>query len=352
MTCLRLAIAHTGENQKILKAFAGTEEEMTTMRLAWSSSNSPKRIIRALGKEEDDDVTDMRMVCGWRNPLQNLRAFGSEAVRERLKNATMAPLSELMALLDDLEEEGEDVTQLRLAVCGPPKAIEKGLDRPPAPALLVSYVYMSGFFRMRDRLHFRDWVLDSGAFSAHSKGEVIDLQAYIDKCRELLETDPSLSEVYALDVIGDWRGTVRNTEEMWRQGIPAIPAFHIGSPLDVLQALAKDYPKIALGGVARIRDKQRIAWAQQCFANVWPKRIHGFGFASEKAMMTLPFHSVDATSWEMGPAAFGNWKSFPGASGVRGGDMNLRAEVEWYLELERKITHRWRNELAKLEDEG
>ncbi len=159
--------------------------------------------------------------------------------------------------------------------------------------------------------------------------------------------DPTLTEVFALDVIGDWKESLNNTEEMWRQGIPAIPCFHYGEPWELLKRLAKDYPKIAIGGCVGKRDKDKFAG--QCFARVWPKKLHGFGFGSEQSIMLYPWHSVDATNWEIGPCKFGRWASFGNANiSVRGSQQNLRAEVEWYLELERKARNRWKKEMAQL----
>ena len=51
--------------------------------------------------------------------------------------------------------------------------------------------------------------------------------------------------------------------------------------------------------------------------------------------MALPWDSVDATNWELGPCKFGQWRSF-GKMSVRGSNQNLRSEVEYYLKLERK----------------
>jgi hypothetical protein len=222
---------------------------------------------------------------------------------------------------------------------------------PLAPALLVSYVYLAGFLKHRHRYHYRDWVMDSGAFSAHNSGTEIKLQDYIDTCKRLMAEDETLTEVFALDVIGDWKASLRNCEEMWRQGVPAIPCFHAGEPWEALLDMARDYPKVALGGVAYAGGSRKLRWAEQCFARVWPKRIHGFGFGSERQIMALPWHSVDATSWETGPCRFGRWQSF-GALSVRGSNQNLRAEVEWYLELERKAQFRWRNEMEVLRGLG
>lgn len=225
---------------------------------------------------------------------------------------------------------------------GPPLAFAKGLaSREKMPALLVSYVYLKGFIENRHRYAFRDWVLDSGAFSAHMSGTVIDLQAYIDKAKELRDADPQLTEIFSLDVIGDWRESLKNAEEMWRQGVEAIPTYHIGEPEDVLKGLARDYPKIALGGVAVLKPKVKNKFAEQCFARVWPKKIHGFGYGDRKAIMAYPWHSVDATNWEMGPCAFARWNTF-GNMSVRGSSQNLRAEVEFYLELEYQARLKWK----------
>jgi hypothetical protein len=227
--------------------------------------------------------------------------------------------------------------------------VDKGLEHADAPALLVSYAYLGPFLKNRARYRYRDWALDSGAFSAHNSGAEIRLDDYIDTCKRLMDEDPTLAEVFALDVIGDWRASVRNAEEMWRRGVPAIPCFHVGSPESVLVGLAKDYPKIALGGCVGYRKKDEFA--ANCFARVWPKKVHGFGFGSRKSIMALPWHSVDATNWEIGPCKFGRWASF-GSMSVRGGGQNLRAEVEFYLALERQARARWRRQMAELDAAG
>jgi GTP cyclohydrolase I len=65
------------------------------------------------------------------------------------------------------------------------------LERSSAPALLVSYAYLDPFLKNQSRYCYRDWVLDSGAFTAHASGKPVDLQAYVgeDPGREgLLDT--------------------------------------------------------------------------------------------------------------------------------------------------------------------
>lgn len=287
---------------------------MTVVRLAWGGP--PEALAKALGP-----MTSVRLAVSERgNPERMRSAFGQE----------------------------EGMTTVRLAAGSRPQ--RKAQEHPggglPAPALLVSYFYLDRFLRERERYCFRDWSMDSGAYSAANAGAVIDRAAYHETCLRLQASDPQLVEVFALDVIGDWRATMANTVAAWEAGIRAIPTYHVGEPEAALVAMAAEFPKIALGGA--VRYPQRRAWAAQCFARVWPKPIHGLGFGSESALMALPFHSVDASNWELLPTAYGRWKAF-GQLSVRGGEQNLRAEVEWYLRLEERTRARWAREMAQLD---
>ena len=248
---------------------------------------------------------------------------------------------------------GLEMTTARLAVGGPISAIRTGLTPrqdgkgQPVPALLVSYVYLREFQRNQHDYTYRDWVMDSGAFSAHQSGTMIRLDDYIARCHLLLQSDKTLTEIFALDVIGDWKASLLNCEKMWQAGVQAIPCYHVGEPEHVLMSMARDYPKIALGGAVGYRGRDN--WAKQCFSRVWPKKIHGFGFGSETSLMGVPFHSADASSWEAGPCRFGTWKAYGQMSVRNAKGRQLRAEVEWYLELERKLKWRWRKEMAQLD---
>lgn len=233
------------------------------------------------------------------------------------------------------------------------------------PSILISYHYIltswtsrgdcsaSGSWDTLDmgRFALRDWFLDSGAFSAWTMGKSIDLGRYRDFAKLALAQDPKLLSVFSLDVIGDWRATLRNTERLWSDGLPVIPTYHVGAPQDVLLEMARTYPKIALGGAVGMRGKHD--WAKQCFARVWPKPIHGLGFGSVETITGLPWHSVDATSWSASPVRYGTWRT-PSPSGkriklrVRGSNHDLRTQVEFYLKIEKRMNAKWRRELESL----
>lgn len=216
------------------------------------------------------------------------------------------------------------------------------------PAVLVSNAYLDLYLRGRTvGVGYRNWAMDSGAFTAKSSGKHVDLDAYIETCKELLASDPTLVEVFALDVIGDWQASLRNCEKMWAEGIEAIPCFHVGSPEEALIECAR-YPKLALGGAVLYSDKQR--WAEQCFARVWPKRIHGFGWGSPSLINLLPWHSVDASNWETMAVCFGRWQFLKGVS--TRGTVDLQPEIDHYLRIERAAQRRWGPTLEAAFGEG
>jgi len=198
---------------------------------------------------------------------------------------------------------------------------------------------------------YYDWVLDSGAFSAHNAGRPVEILEYIDYCKKLMDRDTTLVEIYALDVIGDWRATQKNTDAMWSAGIAAIPTYHYSEPEDVLRGLARDYPKIAIGGMSTVKGRNKICFAEQCFTRIWPCAVHGFAVSDESSVMAVPWSSVDSTTWVLGPARYGNWKSFGGTkahAGPRGGRKNLLPEIDWYMKLQKRAEFKWQSELSAL----
>lgn len=243
------------------------------------------------------------------------------------------------------------MTTIRLAHGGPIEAMKSGLkhgSRAEKPSMLSSFFYREAWAKDRQHLDFSEWVLDSGAFSAFNSGKEIDLNEFVDHCLTLKQNDNKLVEIFALDVIGDHEASIRNCEEMHRQGVDAIPCFHFGEPWDALTHMAENYNKIAIGGVARLKSNSIIDFVEQCFARVWPKKIHGFGIVRPNICEKFPFHTVDSTSWEIGPTAFGNWKTF-GSLPLRDiGRYNLTHEVNWYLEFQRRLKFIHGKSLAKI----
>ena len=144
--------------------------------------------------------------------------------------------------------------------------------------------------------------VDSGAFSAYSRGAVIDIKKYC----EWLHLNKGQIEVYAsLDVIGDWKKSAVNTETIERAGLHPLPTFHYNSPLSELHRLLKTYDYIALGGLvplSRRRDELK-RWLDICFTIVkkyFPKKIHLLGMTAQWVLERYPAYSCDSTAAILG----------------------------------------------------
>uniref|UniRef100_A0A6M3XMY0 Uncharacterized protein n=1 Tax=viral metagenome TaxID=1070528 RepID=A0A6M3XMY0_9ZZZZ len=142
--------------------------------------------------------------------------------------------------------------------------------------------------------------LDSGAFSAFSKGAKISLEEYVN----FIKGHQEYLEVYAnLDVLGDPQATLDNQDKMEQEGLFPLPCFHYGEPIEFLEHYLK-YNYIALGGMVPIATNDLLLWLDQIFAKYicddsgMPKvKVHGFGMTSLKLMKRYPWYSVDSTSW-------------------------------------------------------
>ena len=131
------------------------------------------------------------------------------------------------------------MTAIRFALGGGKKTIQKAFEGTPA-SYLVSYVYFNEWDAVKEIFPQSDWVLDSGAYTAYTSGKPIRLQTYIDFVKRLRDTANPPSEIFGLDVIGDWEASLKNIEQMWAQGIEAIPTYHAGEPERDLRGIARD----------------------------------------------------------------------------------------------------------------
>jgi len=145
--------------------------------------------------------------------------------------------------------------------------------------------------------------LDSGAFTAKSKGVVINLDEYIAFVKE----NKDYIDVYCnLDVIGDPVATWKNQEKMEKAGLAPLPVYHAGEPREYLDRCMK-YGYFGVGGVADSTSGTRSAVFDWVFSIICPKengflpthKVHGFAITSLAMILCYPWFSVDSTSWVM-----------------------------------------------------
>ena len=145
--------------------------------------------------------------------------------------------------------------------------------------------------------------LDSGAFSAWSKGAEINIQEYIS----FIKMNKKYIDYYSvLDSIGDPELTLKNQRIMEKAGLTPLPCFHYGEDLKYLKTYLAKYEYICLGGMVPISTSNLETWLGDLFSNYIcddkgiPKvKIHGFGMTSLDLMLKYPWYSVDSTSWVM-----------------------------------------------------
>lgn len=225
------------------------------------------------------------------------------------------------------------------------------LERHAAEApvdLLVAFPFLKAFNERRRAYNIRSWCLDSGAFSAWNAGLKVDVNEYC-----AVAADQDAGEVFALDVIGDPDGTYRNAMLMAERFPRVIPTVHPGVSSARVLEYARDFHKLAIGGVALSSFAKRTQrFISGVFALTWPKPIHGFGLAAVRAMHLAPFHSVDASSWTTAPKRFGHYCGFTGSQIALGAPRNdeLWVEVVEHQRRQAYFAARWSRELAILRE--
>lgn len=185
---------------------------------------------------------------------------------------------------------------------------EEKAQRLSVDNLLESYHYLHQQIKV-DRVR-EDGVqvfLDSGAFSAFTKGVRIDLPKYCDYIKrneDIIKKEDGVLLASVLDGIGDVHLTYENQLAMEAHGVRPLPCFHYGEDERYLEWYIANYEYITLGGMVPIETKDLIIWLDR----MWDKyltdgsgnarlKVHGFGVTTVSIMKRYPWHSVDSSSW-------------------------------------------------------
>jgi hypothetical protein len=163
--------------------------------------------------------------------------------------------------------------------------------------ILVSYVYFDNcraWLEAQDPTSF-DLLIDSGAFTAWTKGLPIDLPEYV---RFLASLDSAWDwRAVQLDVIGNPEATGRNLEIMIDAGIPdIIPVFTRGEDierLDYLHSLESDM--VMIGGIGK--GSQRRGYIKYFCEQNRGRPAHWLGFTEISFIQKYRPKSVDSSSY-------------------------------------------------------
>jgi len=166
---------------------------------------------------------------------------------------------------------------------------------------LLSFAYLDRFWTMADAVKLRAaciaMFLDSGAFTAWTRGTPIDLGAYL----AFVEAHGAMwDHVAALDSIDDWRQSVANWRAMLdRSARPVVPVYHEGEPIEVLDDYVAGAPYVGIGRTEGRRSKRKTLELYDDVFNRHPTaRLHAFGCADPECLEPYPWASFDSTTWE------------------------------------------------------
>jgi hypothetical protein len=150
--------------------------------------------------------------------------------------------------------------------------------------------------------------VDSGAYSAFTRGQPIDLNEWIGFCKKMQRKKPD-TMVVNLDVIGapgedTGEQSYRNWKIMREAGLDPLPVYHVNSDPKWLKKYMRQTDYVGLGAIADMITHRRM-WALD---RIWedyfidgqrmPKtRVHAMGVTSFPLIRRYPWFSVDSTSW-------------------------------------------------------
>lgn len=215
-----------------------------------------------------------------------------------------------------------------------------GSSVPEADEWIISNKHNRLYSYLNDKSSFRRYInrgfegkmfVDSGAFSAWTKGHSISVKQYIDW---LNENSKYLHLFGQLDSIPGDRIFGASVEEVCRAGSATwdnylfmrkrlktpeslLYTFHVGEPfrflqnaLDWIDDNGKKIPYIALGGMVGKPRRVRDVFLDKVFSiiknsNNPDVRVHAFGMTDFSLLSQYPISSADSTSWIM-VGAMGN----------------------------------------------
>jgi len=180
-----------------------------------------------------------------------------------------------------------------------------------------------------DLLHEVDgsMLLDSGAFSAWTKGKTVDIDGFAKFCLTL-QDHPAVQGIANLDVIPGAYGKIPDSDEVERsakkgwenyqyllsRGVrkdKLIHIYHQGEHETWLDLLVEEGgPYIGISPANDRKTDQKIMWLDRIMPKLidnqgYPKKkFHGFAATALKLLQRYPWFSTDSTSW-LRPGAYG-----------------------------------------------
>ena len=211
------------------------------------------------------------------------------------------------------------------------------------PRLLCSYWYFKNkpLAKFCEELGYQpEILLDSGAYSAFTKGKHVNVLDYI----EYIQTNRDYITSYvSLDVINDSRMTMLLFTFMRSAGLRPIPVIHYGEDLRLVDyyRMIGSSLSVALGGTVSIRDKKKVAaWCAEVKRHRPDTELHLLGSSSKTILHSGVLTSCDASTWYI-LAVNGRPTTIPGRdrdAKIQRAEANMRRIMEVFDEAAVPLT--------------
>ena len=175
---------------------------------------------------------------------------------------------------------------------------------------LISWVDQSELKLREDYFNKKSNVLiDSGAFTAFTKGKKIDIYEYSKFIKSYTLTWKKKTQsinFINLDVIGDAEKSWENQHKLEKLNVNTIPVIHHeGFKKKHLEKAYKEYDYFAVGGLVGKKRTQILMFLDYCFRHIFTyvkkgnklPKIHLLGVASDKILYRYPAFSCDSTAF-------------------------------------------------------
>ena len=161
-------------------------------------------------------------------------------------------------------------------------------------SILVAYPYLkpeviSVLKENHDQVRF---VLDSGAFTAWKAGKPIHLDSY---CSMIEKLPIKPWRYFALDVIGDGHGTLKNYQTMLARGLNPIPVFTRGEDISMIDEYYKTSDVLGIGGLVGTPGNK--GFVKGIMEKVAGRKVHWLGFNAKEFVAHYRPYMCDSSSW-------------------------------------------------------
>lgn len=205
----------------------------------------------------------------------------------------------------------------------PGKPAQDYINEHGIPKLYLQNTHRKHILEMIDAGYDGKIFIDSGAYTAHTKHKMVDVDDYIEfinnysehfECIAQLDTIPGeYKQKKTVEQLAEapeksWQNYIHMIEKV-KEPKKILPIVHQGENLRHLSRMlewtdknGEHIPYIGISPANDLSTPKKLAWISQCFWIIQNSsnpnvKTHAFGFTALDALERFPFYSADSTSY-------------------------------------------------------